>query len=371
MERISSHRRRWPAAIGIAVAALAIGAVFGVPLDGQAASEAAPVNSATPTISGTPQEGSTLTAANGTWSGSPTGYAYAWSRCNQNGDTCSAISGATAQTYALVQADVAGTIRVAVTATNADGNAQATSAPTAVVSSAAAPTVTTPPAVTRSTALGSTLTAGPGTWSGNPTGYTYAWSRCDANGASCAAIGGATAQTYVLSQADVGTTLRVTVTATNSAGSTTSTSVPTAVVTAPTPPAATGCPTGTGAVNIADVTSPARLAIGQQTVTPGLITPSTMTAQLHVRVTACGGRPVQGALVFGTAIPYNQYSAPPEGTTAVDGTVSLTMTQRSGFPASRHQQLLVVFIRARKPGESITGGISTRLLVSFPVSLQK
>ena len=245
------------------------------------------------------------------------------------------------------------------TATNADGNAQATSAPTAVVSSAAAPTVTTPPAVTGSTALGSTLTASTGTWTGSPTGYTYAWSRCDATGASCAAIGGATAQTYVLAQPDVGTTLRVTVKATNSAGSTSTTTVPTAVVTAPAPPPATGCPSGTGGVNVADVTSPARLAIGQQTVTPGLITLSTTTAQLHVRVTACGGRPVQGALVFGTAIPYNQYSAPPEGTTGADGTVDLTMTQRSGFPASRHQQLLVVFIRARKPGESITGGIST------------
>jgi hypothetical protein len=371
MARIGSRGPHWLAAIGIAAAALAIGAVFGVPGEGHAAAEAAPVNSATPTISGTPQENSTLTAANGTWSGSPTGYTYAWSRCNQNGDTCSTIAGAAAQTYALVTADVGSTIRVAVTATNADGSAQATSAPTAVVSSAAAPTVTTPPAVTGTTALGSTLTASTGTWTGSPTGYTYAWSRCDATGAGCAAIGGATAQTYVLAQPDVGTTLRVTVKATNSAGSTSTTTVPTAVVTAPAPPPATGCPAGTGGVNVTDVTSPARLAIGQQTVTPGLITLSTTTAQLHVRVTACGGRPVQGVLVFGTAIPYNQYSAPPEGTTGADGTVNLTMTQRSGFPASRHQQLLVVFIRARKPGEPVTGGISTRLLVSFPVSLKK
>jgi hypothetical protein len=371
MTRISSRGPRWLAAFGIALAALAIGAVFGVPRDGQAASQAAPVNSATPTISGTPQENATLTAANGTWSNSPTSFTYAWSRCNQNGDTCSAITAATSQTYVLVTADVGSTIRVAVTATNADGSAQSTSAPTAVVSSAAAPSVTTPPSITGTTALGSTLTASTGTWTGSPTGYTYAWSRCDATGASCAAIGGATTATYVLTQADVGTTLRVAVTATNSAGSTSSTTVPTAVVTAPTPPPATGCPAGTAGVNVTDVTSPARLAIGQQTVTPGLITPSTTTAQLHVRVTACGGRPVQGALVFGTAIPYNQYSAPPEGTTGADGTVNLTMTQRSGFPVSKHQQLLVVFIRARKPGEPVTGGISTRLLVSFPVSLKK
>lgn len=371
MARINSPGPKWLVALGIAAAALAIGAVFGGPRDGQAASEAVPGNTATPTISGTPQENATLTAANGTWTGSPTGYTYAWSRCNANGDSCTAIATATAQTYALVTADVASTIRVTVTATNADGSAQATSAPTAVVSSAAAPTVTTPPAVTGTTALGSTLTASTGTWSGSPTGFTYAWSRCDATGASCAAIGGATAQTYVLTQADVGTTLRLTVTATNSAGSTNTTTVPTAVVTAPVAPPSTGCPAGTGAMNVTDVTSPARLAIGQQTITPGLVTPSTGSVQLHVRVTACSGRPVQGVLVFGTAIPYNQYSAPPEGTTGADGTVNLTMTQRSGFPASRHQQLLVVFIRARKPGEPVTGGISTRLLVSFPVSLGK
>ena len=74
MTRISPRGPRRLAAFGLAAAALAIGAVFGVPGSGKAASEAAPVNSATPTISGTPQENSTLTAANGTWSNTPTAY---------------------------------------------------------------------------------------------------------------------------------------------------------------------------------------------------------------------------------------------------------------------------------------------------------
>ena len=366
-----TRKRRWPAAIVIAVSAVAIGAVFGAPLTGQAADKAAPSNTATPTISGTPQESSTLTASNGTWSSSPTSYAYAWSRCDQNGDNCAAISGATAGTYAAQSADVGHTIRVTVTAKNADGSADATSAPTAVVSSASAPGNTQAPTISGTTQVGSTLTAANGSWSGSPTGYVYAWNRCDQTGSSCAAIGGATASTYQLKSVDVGATLRVTVTATNSAGSTSSTSVPTAVVQSPPPTTANGCPTsGSGTIQIADVIPPARLVIGQQSLTPGLVTPGAGTLQLHVHVSACSGRPVQGAVVYATGVPFNQYTVPPEGTTGSDGNVTLTMNQLSGFPAARHQRLLVLFLRARKSGDPLTGGISTRLLVSFPVSLR-
>jgi hypothetical protein len=41
----------------------------------------APTNSGLPTISGTPAQGQTLTASTGSWSGSPTSYAYRWQRC--------------------------------------------------------------------------------------------------------------------------------------------------------------------------------------------------------------------------------------------------------------------------------------------------
>jgi hypothetical protein len=60
--------------------------------------------------------------------------------------------------------------------------------------------------------------------------FAYSWSRCNSLGGSCAPIAGATASSYVLVAADVGSKIRANVTATNGAGTATAGSAPTAVI---------------------------------------------------------------------------------------------------------------------------------------------
>jgi len=262
-------------AVLLALASLAIGALFGVVQEGGAAGQVAPSPQSLPTISGTPEQGSTLTASPGTWMGTqPITFAYQWRRCNRNGGGCVNIAGATAQTYVVRGVDVADTLRVRVTARNGDGSRQAASVPTAIIRRAPA---------------------------------------------------------------------------------------------AP----ATGCPGGTGAISVTDLSPPARLNLDRYEASPSVIGRSTSTLVVRFHVSACGGRPVQGALVYTSAVPFAQFSIPPETPTGADGWAAMQLNQQRGFPAARQQRLLVVYGRARKPGESLLGGISTRRLVSSPVNLSR
>jgi hypothetical protein len=172
---------------------------------------ALPVNTAVPAISGTAQVGDTLTASTGTWTGSPTSYAYQW---NANG---TAISGATSSTYKLIASEVGESITVSVTATNPSGSTKATSNSVGPVI-ALPPVNTALPVISGTAKVWDTLTASTGTWTNSPTSYSYQW---NANGT---AISGATSSTYELIASEVGDTITVSVTAINSGGSAKATS---------------------------------------------------------------------------------------------------------------------------------------------------
>jgi hypothetical protein len=237
----------------------------------------------------------------------------------------------------------------------------------------AAPVNSGEPKISGTAQVGQTLTTSNGTWTNSPTSFAYQWRRCDAQGNGCSNIGGADTSSYLIRGGDNGNTIRVRVTAKNADGSATATSNATEVVKpkgSPPPTTTNGCPSsGTGTVDVGSVSPPARLLIDGQSVSPSAISRSTTDVTVRFHVSACTGRSVQNALVLVQAIPFEQFSIPPETATGSDGWATMTLHQGRFFPASPRQQLLAVFVRARKAGENVLGGISSRRLVSFPVRL--
>src|SRR5947209_5751981 len=100
-----------------------------------------PVDVTPPSISGSAQQGQTVTCLPGTWLNSPTGYAYSWQR-----DVTTSV-GSSSSTYALTAADVGHAITCTVVASNSSGSsAPAVSAPVVPVAApvAAVPVESTP-----------------------------------------------------------------------------------------------------------------------------------------------------------------------------------------------------------------------------------
>ena len=176
-----------------------------------------PSNLTAPTIIGSAQQGQTLTATKGTWTAAITTYAYQWQRSADHGATWSNISGATVSAYIPDAADLGVTLQVNVTAINSYGQASATSASVGPVSSGA-PANTVPPALNGTAQQGQTLTASSGSWNPAGSSYAYQWQRSTDAGASWSGIAGQNTSTYLAASADIGSELRVTVTATNPYG---------------------------------------------------------------------------------------------------------------------------------------------------------
>jgi hypothetical protein len=188
-----------------------------------------PSNSSLPSIAGSLLDGQTLTGAKGSWTGSEPSFSYQWLLCNAAGASCKEISGAVGTTLGLLTSEIGSTLRLAVTATNSAGATTATSEPTSAIK-ALLPSNSSLPSIAGSLIDGQTLTGAKGSWSGSEPSFTYQWLLCNAAGASCKEISGAVGTTLGLLTSEIGSTLRLAVTATNSAGTTTATSEPTSAI---------------------------------------------------------------------------------------------------------------------------------------------
>lgn len=202
-----------------------------------AASAFPPQVTSVPDVLGVAQSGQPLQATQGGFSPSPTSVAYAWLRCNSSGGSCASV--ASGSSYTVAGADVGSTIRVRVTPTNGSATGPAVmSEPTQVAKGAGlGPVLATPPAsktptISGTPTVGQSLTVSNGTWSGVLPTFSRRWLRCNATGASCQAISGATGQGYTATSADLGLRLRARITATSLVGSNAVLTVDTAVIAA-------------------------------------------------------------------------------------------------------------------------------------------
>lgn len=260
------------------------------------------------------------------------------------------LLGAAAAVVLLVVAltAIAGTGLAAPTA------AQANYAPT----NSAAPTISGTPQV------GQTLTASTGTWNSSTTPtFAYQWERCDTAGNNCAAIAGATRQTYTVQSVDANSTLRVVVTATNPSGSGSATSAQTAVVSQPGPAGAIKTTKGQTSVPASSVTLPERLIING--VGPAFIHGRQSFVE-RVHVVDTRGFVVRDALVQITGLPYSWAHTSGEVRTDMDGWANVTVTPTRNMPL-RFGTALVMFVRARAEGQSLLAGSSTRRLVQVRI----
>jgi hypothetical protein len=177
----------------------------------------APAALSAPSISGSDLLGQTLTVVHGVWTNAPSTYTYIWYRCDPTGANCAPVPGASGPSYISTSQDLGSTIRVQETATNAYGTGSpATSAAAGPIGEV--PGATAPPSISGAAGQGGVLSESRGTWTGSPSSYTIQWLRCAPAATSCAPIGGATGQSYQLTAADVGSTIRVQEVAANAYG---------------------------------------------------------------------------------------------------------------------------------------------------------
>src|SRR5262245_24275364 len=304
------------------VVALGIAASLIVATAATGRSETAPSNTKEPSIIYVHpiKVGTILNGDRGSWTGADR-FTYQWLRCNDNGEGCKHISNATGTTYTVVDADRGHTIRLDVTAKNADGNTTARANATGQVpKNPNAPVEVTPPEINGDAVVGETLTATTGTWKGNtPISYTFKWQNCNAAVTSCTA-NGATGNTYTVKANDQGERLRVKVIAKNNAGQTAGLSSPTAAV--------KQSGGGGGGINVSSLKAGDRLVVEAVHFSPNPVTSKSSPIHVSISITDQKGNAVRGALVSMVSTPVVT-SSPTPAQTDSNGTVDYTVHPES------------------------------------------
>ncbi len=189
-----------------------------------------PANTVAPSISGIATQGQTLTGQHGSWSNDPTSFDYQWEDCDASGAAChpSPNEYTTGETYPLLLADAGHTIRLKVWAVGAGGtSAPAVSTATKVVLPLP-PVNTVAPSIDGDLTQGQTLTDVAGSWTNEPSSYTYQWKACNPATLICTVVG--SERTLLLGEAEVGDTIAVEESAVNTGDSGVPASSPTTAV---------------------------------------------------------------------------------------------------------------------------------------------
>jgi hypothetical protein len=275
-----------------------------------------PADTTAPTVSGTASEHQQLGQSNGGWTNVPTGFTHQWEDCTSPADTstCTPIAGAIANSYTPIASDIGQYVRVREIASNAGGPGTAVLSAATLQVTPAPPTNAAPPTIAGVAQQAQTSSDQHGSWNEDapaPLSYAYQWEDCDAQGANCAAIPGATASTFTPTTSDIGHTLVVLETAANSGGSSApAASAPSAaVVSAPPPP----------------------VQASTEAAKPVLVTSATLHAALVTQ-----GVAVSWQFVYGTSIHYD--AGTPVQTVAAGGasTVSVSQVLRNLKPGTKY-----------------------------------
>jgi hypothetical protein len=356
----------------LAVAALtSLATVLVLPGGSGAVTQAAPDNTTEPRISGSAVVGSELTASQGTWTGSPTSFAYQWVRCPRSGGLptgadCAAIGGATTTKYVVATADVDHRLRVRVTASNADGSKTVASNATTVVRGpdAGRPVNVQAPTLSGTPAQGQTLHVSPGTWNGQqPITFTFNWLRCDTSGNNCVVQSGFRDDAYVLREGDVGKTIRARVNARNSRGEASKLTAQSPVVQGPQGPAGViTLPNGEKSIPVTSVPSNERLVVDQAQFSPNSLRSRTEPFTLRIKVKDTRGYVVRDALLFVRSTPLVTRNAQDQKT-GQDGWLQLTVTPEQDFPELRPAYAVQFFVKAYRQGDPPLAGVAAYRLV--------